>query len=86
MIIKEQIEVRGEREIKVSNAARIIAAGVTDNQPVVWINEPLMDDRTFTVSVVSAFTGDNAPNMAHLGTIQNHGIVVHVYVPGWVKA
>ena len=89
MIIKEQIEVRGSRDIAVSECARFLSAGVVDGGPVVWLDEPLMDRRDRFAAVMSAFTGDDAPDPnpmfgplpAHLGTIVNNGIVVHVFVP-----
>jgi len=81
MIIKEPIAVRGSANIAVSSEARVLAAGITDDTPVVWIDEPRMNERTETVEIVSVFTGDDAPDMRHLGTIQNRGIVVHVFWP-----
>lgn len=83
MIIKEQIEVRGRTRVPASHGATVIAAGVQYDRLVVWVDEPYMDARIGCIPVVSVFTGDDAPaDCQHLATVQNNGIVVHVYVEG----
>ena len=80
MIIKETIEVRGVTRIPASHAAKVLAAGVQDDRPVVWVDEPYMESRIGRLTVFSVFTGDKAPEEArYINTIQNHGIVAHVY-------
>lgn len=84
MIIKETIEVRGDAHIAASYRAKVIATGVQSGSLgdtlVVWVDEPLLDERIGSLTVTSVFTGDDAPDDArHIGTVQNHGIVVHVY-------